>query len=531
MPESSGEPLRPRTVCVLQRWHLPSRTRSASACLHGVLSLHRVGSTAGALICAFALACSEPSATSVVPFYTLTVSPDSLVLRVGHQARLTAEVRHGGTVVLNPPVQFRSTDTAVVVVSTLGTVTSVGVGSARIVAALDPGADTTVVVVPPREPTRLVIGTALATVGRGGTTRVIVTVFDVDSSIIADAAVGYEASDTALFTVSATGVISGRASGRGLLRVSCAGLRDSVAVVVFERFTGTATWVPLAGEPFGVAATSSMAIVTQFTANSVTRIALPSLTTSAPLAVDSGPTDVALTADATRAYTANQTTMTVSVVDVPAWRVTATHAVPQPPGGGPNRPVRIAVSRDGERLYVGTSEGYLHVLDAASGHVDTTLWFGMDIRDLDFTWDGQRLVGVNLYGELFVVRTSDLHVERATSVGRWVRGVAVTHDDSLAYVAAENGTRIVTFRTGARSDSLVPELWGEHIRLTPDQRFLAVAGNLYSGDLGHAGLGLIDPRARYLVAFYPTFYTHRVAIEPSGATIVVTNQDGVTVVR
>lgn len=518
-------------LCLAQRRHRHHRTQSMTARPLGVLSPRPRGSAAGALILALASACSEPSAPSLARRYILTLSPDTLVLRVGHQAQLSVEVRLGSAVLSDPPVRFRSTDTAVAVVVGNGWLTSVGVGSARIVAAYDSAADTTVVLVPARQPTRLVIGTALAAVPRGGTFAVSVTVFDVDSTIIANASLTYEASDTALFTVSPAGVINGRASGRGHLRVTIAGLRDSVPVAVFEPFTGTATSILLPGGPFGVATSSSVAIVTQFAANSLTRLILPSLATSAPLAVDSGPTDVALTADGTRAYTANQLALTVSVIDVAGWRVTTTYPIPQYVGSAPNRPIRIALSPDAARVYVGTSEGYVHVLNAATGSVDTTLWVRKDITDLDFTWNGQRLVGVNLYGEFFVVRTSDRHIERRTNIGLWVHGVAVTHDDSLTYVAAENGTRIVTFRTGARSDSLVPELWGYHLRMTPDERFLAVAGALFSGPLGHYGLGMVDPRAEYLVAFYPSVGANRVAMNPSGPTMIMTTQDGLIVVR
>jgi DNA-binding beta-propeller fold protein YncE len=78
------------------------------------------------------------------------------------------------------------------------------------------------------------------------------------------------------------------------------------------------------------------------------------------IAIDGNPYRIALSPDATRAYTANLTGPSLSVVDLASGRLTTNLPVPVQPTG-------LAVTRDGSLIYVASqTAGTLTVIDAAS---------------------------------------------------------------------------------------------------------------------------------------------------------------------
>jgi len=457
---------------------------------------------------------------------------DTLTLRIGHTQQVSAAVFRDGVQLQASAVQLRTTDSTIALVNAAGVVTAIGIGTARIVAVYESAADTMLVVVPPREPTRIVFGAPWLALAAGGTTSVQVNVFDVDSSVIPNPTLTWESSDTTLFTVSASGVVTGRVHGAGYLRVLAGTARDSVPVTVYAPFTGTATLLALPGVSLGVAATDGVAVVTLPDSGAVIAVSLPSLALSAPLAVGTDPEAVAISSDGTRAYVANTGSLTISVIDVAAWQVIATYPVPQDPGTAPDAPSGIAVSPDGSRLFVATLSGWLDVLDAATGAPDTALSVLPDPMDVAVAPGGACVVVLTYHGDATVVNVTDAHRVSGASLGSgFYYGVALAPGDTLGYAASHGGLVPFDLRTAAPLGTILPLTRADYARMTPDGRLVAITGE-YRDSLGRqwTGLTMVDPVVAYPAAHFVGSSGGRVAITPSGSTVLVTG-DSLMVVR
>jgi len=102
------------------------------------------------------------------------------------------------------------------------------------------------------------------------------------------------------------------------------------------------------------------------------------------IAVDGNPLRIVLSPDGTRAYVANRSGPTISVVDLAARLTIETIRVPAQPTG-------LAIAPDGGTLYVASqTEGQLTALDVASGTARGRL-AAPQARDVAVSPDGQRV--------------------------------------------------------------------------------------------------------------------------------------------
>ncbi len=136
-------------------------------------------------------------------------------------------------------------------------------------------------------------------------------------------------------------------------------------------------------------------------------------------------------AGSNKAYVANQSSNTVSVIDTGSNTVVATVAVPQPAG--------VAVSPDGTRLYVtNQSSNTLTVIDTATNALVTTVAVGTAPSGVAVSPSGARVYVVNsssVPGTVSVINTATNTVVATVAVGAVPETVAVSSDDSRAYVA------------------------------------------------------------------------------------------------
>ena len=88
---------------------------------------------------------------------------------------------------------------------------------------------------------------------------------------------------------------------------------------------------------------------------------------SATITVGSGPISVAVSPDGTRAYTANLSANTVSVINTATNTVTATIAL-----GANRNPYSVAVSPDGTRAY--TANLSANTVSVITGLYDPQFW-------------------------------------------------------------------------------------------------------------------------------------------------------------
>jgi DNA-binding beta-propeller fold protein YncE len=136
-----------------------------------------------------------------------------------------------------------------------------------------------------------------------------------------------------------------------------------------------------------------------------------------------------LTPDGSRAYTANVSTGTVSVVDL------RKHAlITKIPVAG--KVQRISISPDGKHVYTHDQEKpRIAVIDAATNTISQWLELPSPVYSSAPTPDGRRLVANSPSGKLFVVDLVAGKLEHAYDIPAAIGAIAITADGSFAYVS------------------------------------------------------------------------------------------------
>ncbi len=187
------------------------------------------------------------------------------------------------------------------------------------------------------------------------------------------------------------------------------------------------------------------------------------------------PEQLAISADGTRLYVANEDAGEASVVDVASGEILAA----LPVGGEPEG---VRISPDGSVVYVTSEEDNLvSVIDTATNEVAAQFEVGARPRASAFSPDGSRAyVTAENSGTVHVIDTSTHEVlETIQLTGELVRpmGVVVSPDASRVYVTIGRGRDVVAI--DAVSGEPVAEVevgdrpWG--IGITPDGRYLYTA--------------------------------------------------------
>lgn len=119
---------------------------------------------------------------------------------------------------------------------------------------------------------------------------------------------------------------------------------------------------------------------------SLIRIEGKTLTPLKTIPIGKGARELCLSPDGNRAYVANDSDSTVTVVDLVAQEVVTTISLP-----AIKRPDGCAVSPNGQKLFVaGMESGNVAILSAVTNRLQKTIAVGKEPRRFAFTPDGRR---------------------------------------------------------------------------------------------------------------------------------------------
>lgn len=167
---------------------------------------------------------------------SVTVEPATLALRLGTTGVLTASVRDEAGTVVGLPVAWSTDSPATVKVSSIGIVTGVAVGTARIVATRGSRADTSFVTVAPTSVTGILATLAITpspvSVARGRTVQLTTVARDAQGGLVSGYPLAWRSLTPAVATVSAGGTVSGVAEGSARVVATAGSVADTVTVTV-----------------------------------------------------------------------------------------------------------------------------------------------------------------------------------------------------------------------------------------------------------------------------------------------------------
>ncbi len=277
----------------------------------------------------------------------------------------------------------------------------------------------------------------------------------------------------------------------------------------------------LIGGPHGVAiASNGRFCVSQIAASSVTCGTLTAASATldtAAVTVGQTPAHVALSADGSRAYTANQTGSSASVVDLTTARPTLLTTVTLPAEG-----FNVLADPSGSRVYFTTRTGALQVMDAGTKTLIAQVATGPASNGLalDRT-NGILYVSSITAGTVAAVNTSTNAVTRVYTVSAQPQRIALSADAKTLYVANESvGLDIVDVASGARVSVPGVDPGAVGLALSPDGKVVYVT-NPPAGKVQ-----IVDVATRNVTTLPGLGRPRNVAFGLSGAAALVTDEYG-----
>ncbi len=165
------------------------------------------------------------------PLTTITVTAPNSTLQPAQTTQATATLRDiNGTVMTGLPIAWSSTSTAVATVSNTGLVTAVGSGTTQITVTSGTVTGTLAVTVPPVNTVN--VGLPNPTRQPGQTTQATVQLLDASNNPATNRVVVWSSSNTAVATVSASGLVTAVASGTSQITVTSEGKTGSATVTI-----------------------------------------------------------------------------------------------------------------------------------------------------------------------------------------------------------------------------------------------------------------------------------------------------------
>lgn len=475
----------------------------------------------------FAVACggsaTGPTPPADVPA-RITISPGALSVAVGSVDTLTATVYDSAdSVIPNAPVTFSSNDTAVATVTASGVVTAVRAGTAAVGARSDSAFTAITVSVTPPPPTaaRITISPATLSLAVGAVDTLTATVYDSTGAVIPNAPVTFSSNDTAVATVTASGIVTGVSGGTAAIAArsdtAFAAITVTVTVGAFVKR------IPLGGSPFGAAmSAANIGYVTESNGNSVAQIDPYTGAVVNTIPVGAFPTSVAFNGAGTRAYVGNQLDTTVSVIDVASASVISTIAVA-------GNPIAELVGPGDSLLFVASNSNEVYTVRVPANvivdSVATPDFSNAMILHGTHVW-----VSVPYAGEVMEFDAFTRQVLNTITTGGTTQGLAVSGDESELYLANESGQlQIWNTATGAPIAG-VPLSGGGGFGLAVDP----ANGLLYVTASGTNGeVDIIDPTTHVEVGTINTGgIPRRVVFTSQGDLGLVANESGwVDVIR
>src|SRR2546430_4868355 len=169
----------------------------------------------------------------VAPVAAVTVSPAAPTVQVGQTAQLTATPRDAnGTPLSGRAVTWASNNTAVAMVNGSGLVTAVATGTATITATSEGQSGTAVVTVSNVPVASVTVTPASASVQQGATVQLTATPRDANGTALSGRVVTWGSNNTAVATVSGSGLVSGAGAGSATITATSEGQSGTAAITV-----------------------------------------------------------------------------------------------------------------------------------------------------------------------------------------------------------------------------------------------------------------------------------------------------------
>ena len=170
---------------------------------------------------------------TVQPVATVTVSLASSSMVIGATTQATASTRDANGVILTGrAISWASDNPAVATVNSAGVVTAVGPGSANITATSEGRTGSASVTIFSTAVASVTVSLTSSTIGVGRTTQATATTKDTNGNVVVGRSVTWSSDNTAVATVSETGLVTGVALGSANIKAVSEGQSGSAAVTV-----------------------------------------------------------------------------------------------------------------------------------------------------------------------------------------------------------------------------------------------------------------------------------------------------------
>ncbi len=274
--------------------------------------------------------------------------------------------------------------------------------------------------------------------------------------------------------------------------------------------------IPVGSVPWGVAISpdGARAYVANSSANSVSVINTATNTVSDTITVGNGPDGLAVSPDGTRVYTANTSSM--SVIDTSTNTVIAA-AVGLANGNS------AAVSPDGAKVYVSDFDSdQLRVLDTATNTFVNTINIGALPRGVAVNPSGSRVYVANSADDTVSVIDAATEAVLATvAAGSGPSDVAVSPDSSIAYATNlfDSTVSVIDTTTNTVTDTVPVGSGPWDVSISPD------GSAIYTADRSANTVSVVDTTTNsvtdtFAVGSAPTVS----AVTPDGTRLYVTNR-------
>jgi uncharacterized protein YjdB len=170
------------------------------------------------------------------PVATVSVSPSAPSVQAGATVQLTATTRDAaGQILTGRVVTWASGNSAVATVTATGLVMGVAAGSAQVTATSEgrsSTAVTTVTAIPPAPVAAVSVSPSAPSVQAGATVQLTATTRDAAGQVLTGRVVTWASANSAVATVSATGLVRGVAAGASLVTATSEGRTGTSAITV-----------------------------------------------------------------------------------------------------------------------------------------------------------------------------------------------------------------------------------------------------------------------------------------------------------
>lgn len=185
------------------------------------------------------------SAASVaVPVATITLAPSPVSMYVGAIQAITATLRSATNAILTGrTVSWTTSNAAVATVNASGQVSGVSAGAATITATAE-GQSATVAITVLAPVASVTLNPTSATILRGSTTQFTATLRDATGNSLSGRTVTWSSTNTAIATVSASGLVTAEGTGSTTIRATSEGVNSALATITVNTDVASVSITP-----------------------------------------------------------------------------------------------------------------------------------------------------------------------------------------------------------------------------------------------------------------------------------------------